>query len=92
MNARNPILMAAAEESVNMLSAPSLILFVKRTAEDTDRSAKICNLTTQEPKHLTTLSCSSQIRILQIEKLLHWSDRFYKRMNGGPTIHVQTIE
>lgn len=34
MNARNPILMAAAEESVNMLSAPSLILFVKGTAEE----------------------------------------------------------
>jgi hypothetical protein len=71
MNARNPILMAAAEESVNMLSAPSLILFVKRTAEDTNRLAKICELTKQESKHLTTLSCSSKIRILQIEKFLH---------------------
>jgi hypothetical protein len=36
-NARNPILMAASEDSVNMLSAPSLILFVKGTAEDTNR-------------------------------------------------------
>lgn len=35
-NARNSILMAEAEESVNMLSAPSLILFVKGTADDAD--------------------------------------------------------
>lgn len=31
-NAKNAILMAAAEASVNMLSAPSRILFVKGTA------------------------------------------------------------
>jgi len=38
--------MAAAEASVNILSAPSLILFVIGTAEDADdikRYATICN-------------------------------------------------
>lgn len=36
MNAKNDMLMAAAEESVNMLSAPSLILFVIGIAADVD--------------------------------------------------------
>lgn len=33
-NAKNSMLIAEAEESVNMLSAPSLKLFVTGTAED----------------------------------------------------------
>lgn len=33
-NAKNSMLMAAAAESVNILSAPSLILFVTGTAAD----------------------------------------------------------
>lgn len=35
-NAKNCMLMEAAKESVNKLSAPSLILFVMGTAEDAD--------------------------------------------------------
>lgn len=45
MNAKNSMLMAADEESVNMLSAPSLILFVIGTAEDAadiNKYAHIC--------------------------------------------------
>jgi hypothetical protein len=45
-NARNVMLMAAAEASVNMLSDPSLMRFVKGTAEDAadiKRYAIICN-------------------------------------------------
>lgn len=44
--AKIDMLMAAAEESVNILSAPSLILFVIGIAEDADdikRYAMICN-------------------------------------------------
>jgi hypothetical protein len=45
-NARTDILMAADEASVNILSPPSLILFVSGIAEDADdikRYAIICN-------------------------------------------------
>lgn len=44
-NAKNSILMAAAEESVNMLSIPSLILFVNGMAVDAadiNKYAQIC--------------------------------------------------
>ena len=44
--AKMDMLMAAPEESVNILSAPSLILFVNGIAEDADdnkRYAMICN-------------------------------------------------
>lgn len=44
-NAKNAILIADAEESVNILSAPSRILFVKGTADeaaDSNKYATIC--------------------------------------------------
>lgn len=39
-NARNDMLVAAANESVNILSAPSLILFVMGTAADAEDISK----------------------------------------------------
>lgn len=44
--AKNSMLIADTEASVNMLSAPSLILFVKGTADeaaDINKYATICN-------------------------------------------------
>lgn len=47
-NAKNSMLMAAADESVNILSPPSLILFVTGTADDPadiNKYAVICTFT-----------------------------------------------
>lgn len=63
-NAKNSMLMQAAEASVKMLSAPSLILFVIGTADDaadTNRYAVIYKIHSNNNKRLLKLPKLSNV-------------------------------